>query len=145
MKKKSIEKKVIKRILSDKYPKKYLGALLTINEQIESDGIYPNTDMKVLVPFLKEPYFEIEKLKKFQKSLRKKIIKKINTLAEKDKVTYYDIAILVFALDNLTGTLKNLNKKNSKIAFCCDYIGMIINLDSDKAMKKRLLYLKKID
>lgn len=145
MEEKSIEKKVIKRILSSKYPKKYLQALLIIEEQIKRNGIYPNEEMKILVPFLKETDFENEKLKKFQKSLSKQLIKKINTLAEKDKVTYYDIAILIFALDNLTGCFKKLNKKNPKIAFCCDYIEMIAILDSDKSMKKRLLYLKNFD
>ena len=80
------------------------------------------------------------KIEENKKTLQKLLKNKDNQIP-----TYYDIAILIFALDNLTGCFKKLNKKNPKIAFCCDYIEMIAILDSDKSMKKRLLYLKNFD
>lgn len=146
MERKSIEKKVVKRLLSHSYPSKLLNGLLCLNEQIERAS-YTNEELLQLASFLKGTSLEISELKKLRANIKKELADRINALAESDIGTLYDIAILIFALSKLTFSPKRekeLLKTNPKINFCCDYIMMLPYLDTDYQQKKMLQHLKEI-
>lgn len=146
MEKKSIEKKVLARLLSRSYPLKLLNGLLCLNEQIERAS-YTNEELLQLASFLKGTSLEISELKKLRANIKKELVNRINALAESDIGTLYDIAILIFALSDLTSSPKRekeLLKTNSKINFCCAYIEMLSRLDTDYQQKEMLQYLKEI-
>lgn len=146
MEKKSIEKKVIERLSSDLYPQRLLNGLVYLNEQTKT-GMYKMEEIQQLVPFLRGNTCGISELRTLRRNLRRQLVERINALAEADIGTLYDLAVLIFALINLTGSLKKdkgLLKANPKINFCYDYVKLILVLDTENEQKKMLKNLKKI-
>lgn len=142
MKKNTIKKKVINRLLGEEYPQDVLLALLDVDERAHLEfGVTER--MREVFPFVfSEENIEMEKIKEFRKEVKKQLIKEINRLAEKN-ASYYDIGILILALFNLTDSFKKLNKKDPKIYFSCNYVQMVVS--SNTNIKEGMQYLKVFD
>ena len=143
MEKKTIEQKVVERLLKESYPLKLLNGLLYLSEQIFTDGGYSEEEIQKIAPFLKGADLSIESLKQIRTAIKEKLIEQINARAEADAGSLYELAILIFALSNLTYSKKGL-KDYPKIRFCYDCIKLVVTLDTNKEQKKMLENLKAI-
>lgn len=143
MEKKSIEQKVVERLLKEPYPLRVLNGLLILSEQISTNGGYSEEQIQESAPFLKGADLSIGSLKQIRNSIKEKLIEQINARAEADIGSLYELAILIFALKNLDFS-KNGLKDNPKIKFCYDYLKVIVTLDTDAEQKKMIENLKYI-
>lgn len=78
MEKKSIEQKVVERLLKEPYPLRVLNGLLILSEQISTNGGYSEEEIQESVPFLKGADLRIESLEQIRNSIKEKLIEQIN-------------------------------------------------------------------
>lgn len=150
MKNKSIEEQVVKRLLAKEYPKELLISLYILNEQVCTNK-YSKEEFLKLVPFLEESDIKTTELDKIRKNIRDMIVEKINIIAAEKKVAFYEMSILVYALENIeTATEKEeqeiIHKNNPKIKFCYDYVEMtIFRYSKEEKVAEMLKRLKMFD
>ena len=145
--KKSIKKRIITRILSE--PIKASELLNELSGSLYADREYyeslSNTQLKkefeTALSYFMGKNFEfvnIDTITKIVKDIKKVLIKRINVI--KNKNNFYELTILLFALDNACHceALKEKSDliKNDKVQLCYDLAILIENSCEDEELEK---------
>jgi len=142
-----IIRKVIRRLLSKKYPQKMLNSLYILEEYTTCKLFYFEEEARLLMPFLKGTGYEYKNIRTLRKELRQELVNEINMRADLNK-SYYEIGILILALKSVSHDseeTKGLHTKNDRIKFCCFYIDKTKDsCITDFEMKKAMVTLKRI-
>lgn len=132
--KKSIVKKMMARILSNPYQSiNGLVRLICIKKQEEK---YTVKDLKECFPFLRQKDLEINRLSETLEVLEKRLIKRINFLAQdEDKKNLYELTVLLLALDTLIDGDYEPNGiiKNDRVQLCYDLAMLIDNCMAEES------------
>lgn len=144
-----IIRKVIKRLLSKKYPQDLLKSLTLLEDYTINKQLYYEEEMITkAVPFLKETRYNYKQIQTLRKELRQELVQQINARAEAEVGSKYDIGMLLLALKYVShGTegLKGLHMKNDLISYCCFFIEKMEGVCGDaEAFKLAMKTLKLI-
>jgi hypothetical protein len=144
----SIQKQVVQRLVSDSYPEEILNCLCRLEENCKKQ-VYTKAELLEYIPFLAGTTLKISEIREIRRGIREKIVVTINTFSEYASGSYYEMSILIHALDIISHNsegLRGINRKNDRIAFCCQYNEMVLGAyHTDKDIKKAFQALKLID
>lgn len=143
----SIEEKVIERLLGNSYPEDLLESLCVLEEHTLRMN-YTDEELIQYIPFLRGTDLKISSIQKIRKNLREQLIETINAFAEWDMGTTYEIAVLIYAVQNISYKSekgKGIHKRNKRISFCYDYVDMVTSLCEIAKIRKFIQYLKLFD
>ncbi len=123
---KSIEKKMIERILS--HPYQAMEGFVRLDGIKKQQEKYTIEDIEECFPFLREEDLEIDNLTKILDSVEKQIIREINSMVQdEENKNLHELMALVMALDTIVykdhepvGLIKDF-----RVEFCYDLMKLI--------------------
>lgn len=137
---KSIEERVIERLLSKLYPQNLLNALSALEEYTLSTDYSEKEGLIKQIYFLKGTRLTFSEIRSLRKSIRRKLVNEINAIAKQDNdKNAYEISVLIYALHKLSHQsegVKGIYKRNPNIQYYSEFVERMINLLGDECNRK---------